>query len=65
VHGVREHWLVDPRRNVVEQFVLDGTMYRSLGKHRDAVALQVAPWVTVDLRRVWIGSPIPRRRGRR
>jgi Uma2 family endonuclease len=51
--GVREFWLVDPRAQQVEQFVLRDGEYRLAGIHREAIVPDVLPDVTVDLTQVW------------
>lgn len=51
--GIPEYWVVDPDRQVVEQYVLRSDTYVSLGHHAGMVTVQVVPDVRVDLRAVW------------
>lgn len=52
-HGVREYWLVDAEREVVEQYVLSAGELRLSAEHAHRVELAVAPGSAVDLTRVW------------
>lgn len=52
-HGVREYWLVDAERGVVEQYVLSVGELRLRAEHAQRLDLVVAPGATVDLTKVW------------
>lgn len=51
--GIREYWIVDPERSVVEQYVLDGAEYRCTGEHTERVTLAILPDTSIDLRLVF------------
>ncbi len=41
-HGVTEYWIVDPRQEIVEQYVLEGEVYELLVKVKSGIIQSVA-----------------------
>lgn len=51
--GIREYWIVDPRADLVDQYVLEDGSYRHVGRCTETIAVQVLPGVEIDLRQIW------------
>jgi Uma2 family endonuclease len=51
--AIPEYWIVDPDEHVVEQFLLRKDAYELLGRHTQALDVQVIGDVRVDLGQVW------------
>ncbi len=56
--GVREYWIVDPVRRIVEQHLHREGGLGLIGRQVERITLKILPDVTVDLTRVW-DSPLP------
>ena len=51
--GVREYWIVDPVRRIVEQYLHHEGRLGLVGRQVEGITLKILPDVTVDLTRVW------------
>lgn len=51
--GIPEYWVVNPDDHAVEQFVLRSGDFVLLGRHTEAISLEVVQDVRVDLAQVW------------
>ena len=58
-HGVTEYWMVDPRQEFVEQYVLDNDQYDLLAKVRiGTVQSVVVAGFEVSVRAIFAGFPV-------
>lgn len=51
--GVREYWIVDPEKQVVEQYVLRDGKYGPPTVAGERIRLRILRGVTIDLRKIW------------